>query len=483
MTMYEHLEGAHGRQIFFRGKRFDPQSLFNGPGLETLIDGQRHKLVNVSISGIATLDRSGQFNEAAMGQVFPIQLRVGTTLIYESMGRVVRVSPSLSGTQIGFHLQDKFLDIPRLTAQYQEYVLKQRLHLHHPDNLSPALTKFRLMGAEAIHMLRSHKSILTDWEKEHSAMRDTANYGRDILDLASDQLLPAWRALSDEANTYLDDIFNNTDDFHAAKDFAELVITPELMDGPIWHRAYHKPFGYPGDFRVMDYVYSWQDHGDSLYGKLAHRLGMDSLDCVVTRMSMVQHIISQEILDKDGDDPIHITNVACGSAQEIVNVLSQSKLIRPLNLTLIDQDNDALTYTYERTYPHTMRLDDLVNMQCLHSSFTELMTGGALSKKHTPQDMIYSVGLFDYLRPRSARNLTKTLYDRLAPGGLVVIGNLKLGPVAGRWGAEFVTDWPMIYRSDEEMRELAKDITDAKVDLLTDRTDRIYLLTIRKPKA
>jgi len=482
MSVYENLQGAEGRQVYFRGQRFDPKSLFNGPGMEAYVDNRRHRLLDVSISGIATLDKSGGFGEQGIGASVPVQLRVGNTLIHEGLGEVVRVEPSLGGTKLGLKFTDKYLDISRLIGQYQDHILKHRLNIGRAQNLSKAHVDYKLLSADALHILRTHKSILAEWEEQHADSQGEPGFGRDILDLSAEQMLPAWRALAEQANEHIDEFIDDPEGLMAAKDFSEMVITPEMQAGPIWRRSYEKPLGYPGDFRVMDYVYSWQDQGRNLFGKLVHRLGLDALECVATRMSMVQHMISREVMNRSSSEPVRITNLACGGAQEIVNFLGQGRLQRPVHLTLIDQDRDALTYAYERAYPFTIRSDGKAQLQCLQSSFTELMKGGSLSSKREPQDMIYSVGLFDYLRERRARNLLHTLYEQLAPGGLLVIGNLKIGPKAGRWAAELICDWSMIYRTAEEMYALASGIKPAEIDLLTDRTDRIFLLCMRKPK-
>jgi hypothetical protein len=64
------------------------------------------------------------------------------------------------------------------------------------------------------------------------------------------------------------------DVLRATKLFTEQVLTPEFMGGPIWNRSYRKPFGYPGDFQMMNYVYEWLPRGATVYEKLLHRLGL-----------------------------------------------------------------------------------------------------------------------------------------------------------------------------------------------------------------
>ncbi len=480
MANYEDLRGASGQQIYYRAERFDPKQLFGDHGPDTFIDGAQHKLLNLSISGIATLDHTSSHNEQTVGETLPIGMRIENTPLHEGYGRVVRVEQTAAGSKLAIKLIDNSLDISRISHQYKEYNLKRALNQGRLEHLVLADPGYRLLCADALHLLRAHKSILLDWEEKNADKQHDPRYGRDFLDLAAQQILPEWRELSEKANDFIDKIIDDPRALEPAKRFTEMVLTPEIIAGPIWRRSYEKPLGYPGDFRVMDYVYSWQDQGKNLYSQLNHRLGLDSLDCVAERMTMVQQIIGQEVIEKTGDGPVNITNLACGSAQEVVNYLGQGRLLRPVSFTLIDQDHNALAYAYERAFPHTIRFTGQAKLHCLHSSFMELMKGGTIAKSLPPQDMIYTVGLFDYLKARRAENLLTTLFESLAPGGLLVIGNLKASRKMGRWAAEMICDWPMIYRTEQEMLDMAKKIKAENIQLLTDRTDKVYLLLLRK---
>lgn len=177
-----------------------------------------------------------------------------------------------------------------------------------------------------------------------------------------------------------------------------------------------------------------------------------------------------------------ITNLACGTAQEIVNILQQRDLPGAMKISLIDQDEKALTHSYNATYPDVVRHKGQVSVQGFHSSFIELMKGGALCNVLPQQDLIYSVGLFDYLKHKRSKTLLESLYDKVKPGGLVVIGNLKRSRNSGLWAAEMACDWAMQYRTESDMRALAKDIPYGSLEIRTDPTDRIFMMSLRKPE-
>jgi hypothetical protein len=141
-----------------------------------------------------------------------------------------------------------------------------------------------------------------------------------------------------------------------------------------------------------------------------------------------------------------------------------------------------LSLAYERTYPETIRLHGKASVNCLHTSFGQLLKAGELFGKLAPQDLIYTVGLIDYLAPRRAKALVTSLYQHLAPGGTLIVGNMMKTNVGNLWPMEFITDWNIIYRDHAEMEALTADITGAaEISTALDPTGRVVLVTVKKP--
>ena len=97
------------------------------------------------------------------------------------------------------------------------------------------------------------------------------------------------------------------------------------------------------------------------------------------------------------------------------------------------------------------------------------------------QDLIYSVGLFDYLTNRRATSLVRRLYEMLAPGGLLIIGNMNETPLSGLWPLEFITDWTLYYRDDPQMLAWTESLAAARAWTETEQTGRVRLLFVLKP--
>jgi len=179
---------------------------------------------------------------------------------------------------------------------------------------------------------------------------------------------------------------------------------------------------------------------------------------------------------------LHIANLGCGSAYEVYDYLRIGHLPRPVSFTLIDQDERALSHAYEHAYREVVRHAGRAKVQCLQASFAQLLRAGALFQTLPAQDVIYSLGLYDYLSHRRARALTHDLYAKVVPGGKLIIANVKQGRETCQWPLEFVTDWSLIYRTEEDMRAMIAGLDVANVTIEEDATKCVYLMVIDKPE-
>ncbi len=480
MKAYEELVGEEGHRVNYRADRYKVGDLFRRVLPDIEIDHLPYALHDVSMSGIAVFANHRTNWSGERSDEVSIHLRLGDTVLHEGRGRICRIEPTPFGTKIAIQLTSGYLDIPELLARHEEICLHRELEdgLKATNALIPPA--YRELVSDVLHLLRRYRVALEKFEADQDphTPADDARLA-DVLSICEERILPEYRALWDQANALVQPVMADPEALKETKRFTELVLTPEFLEGPIWKRSYEKPLGYPGDFEVMNYVYAWRRQGTSAFGKLLHRIGLDGGECIANRMVMMQQTIAEVVAGKTG--PVQITNLACGPAREIVNYLRLGALPQAVRVTLIDQDQQALAQAYERTYPETLRLDGQATVNCLHASFGQLLKGENLLKKIPAQDLIYTVGLVDYLDAPKARLLISGLYRQLAPGGFLVIGNVKQGPSSLLWPAEFLCDWSLVYRTEADMCELAKDLPSATVTVKADTTDRIQLLYLRKP--
>ena len=296
-----------------------------------------------------------------------------------------------------------------------------------------------------------------------------------------EQLISHWRSLWRTGNDIVRQIGDDRATFAAMKEYTELVLTPELRLGAIWDRSYAKPMGYPGDYGIMNQVYDWERVGDTVYGMLMHRIGLEVAECIKTRMEVVRGVIHRIVRENGQERPARIMSLGSGPAREVELYLSGPHAgAGRAEFTLIDQETQALQYAYEHTYPFVLKAEGRAKVRCLNISFTDILRGQGALGSLPPQDLVYSVGLLDYLADRRAAGLTKRLFETLAPGGLLIIGNMNDVPLSNLWPMEFITDWTLHYRGEADMLAWTKGLDVATAWTETEPTDRVRLLFARR---
>ena len=138
------------------------------------------------------------------------------------------------------------------------------------------------------------------------------------------------------------------------------------------------------------------------------------------------------------------------------------ELGKRLDVALIDQEDRVITFCERTLGPLAARSG--MRLHLIRESVRRLLTSRQLSATLGKRDLIYSAGLFDYLNPRSFKALITSLYEALAPGGQLLVGNVATHNPT-RWFMEYCLDWFLIHRSGAELLALAADLRPVPGDL------------------
>src|SRR5216683_7215665 len=271
-----------------------------------------------------------------------------------------------------------------------------------------------------------------------SALRDSVNPCLDVLRREIGLAEPAaWRA----ASRYFHDRFG------------------ALIDlSPFAARCFHKPLGYAGDFEMMNMVYRNESLGDTLFGRSLSRVLLDSDagQAVRHRAHYLVGKITAAAVRGGPRRPARILSVAAGPAMELQLILRKDPSLLcagNAEITLLDQDAGALTHAREQIQALAARAGVEVTLSCVNTSIMTVIAAGL----HGSYDLIYSAGLFDYLKDRTASAAGVRLVDALTPGGSAVIGNFGVANPT-RPLMELILDWPLHHRSASDLRRLFGDI-------------------------
>jgi len=241
---------------------------------------------------------------------------------------------------------------------------------------------------------------------------------------------------------------------HGAKRAASLadVLQAELLPpfrlSPIADRLYAKPRGYGGDFQTIELIY---DGSRADPGSVAALIDSCVLDLAALKaVRNRRRLLAAEILSSCAatSGPVHIASLACGPAREVFDALAKVSDSSRVSVSCIDIDREALGRVDTLREQH--KVGDRVRTH--HGNLIYLATGQQ-ELELAPQDFIYSANLIDYLSDEVATTLINWIYDRLRPGGRVLLGNFHpRNPTRGLM--DHVLEWRLTHRDEVAMSRL-----------------------------
>jgi extracellular factor (EF) 3-hydroxypalmitic acid methyl ester biosynthesis protein len=479
MLAYEELKGSAGREVWFRAPRYEARKLFPHAPPRVNVRSSYHKLHDISLGGMAIVCSQTAEDIPEVGETVPVALQQSGITIFETNARVCRRENTVFGSKIALSFINGFVEFDKLMSRNVKAQITQQSLAFAGEGGKLVPKEYRVFCADVLKVLGSYRDLLS--ANMNLARQIEREFDLDgAYEACEPRLLEKFRSLWRTGNDLVKEVLNDREALEATKSYTETVLTPEIRLGAIFDRSYAKPLGYPGDYAVMNQIYDWERRGNTVYEMLLHRLGLEVGEFVKTRMEMVRQHIAATVREKASGQAARIMSLGCGPAREVELFLSGGLAKRKAEFTLIDQEQDALSYAVEKTYPHVLNSRGLARVQCLNVSFTDILRGGGSLETIAPQDMIYCVGLLDYLADRRAAGLVRRLYQMLGTGGLLIVGNMNETPVSGIWPLEFVLDWTLYYRTDAQMLAWSEGLG-GTAWTETDSTDRVRLLFVKKP--
>lgn len=508
---YEELEGAEGREVFFRPQRHkssDLQPLQVDVRLKQEESEWACELVDVAQGGVAVRRPVSRDGRTASG-VVSLLVRVDGQVLHEGEARVATVRQVDGDDVLGCALLGEPLDIDSLLQlrdlrnwkpSYGDSLGLQGAPwaVRDAQDFRAAVSTFRLFLEDAQAQLDALEASLPwpvihgdgppppDSIAVHYAPRpnwvpDERPARAALIERIRAEFVPVVL----EHYATLDAAMRNlpADQQKAAKQFSMRHLHALMMPAPLLNRAYTKPLGYAGDFECMNYMYFRPFEGNTLYAKALHLASCASLPaCAVrARKDLVKRQILGALQVDRGDELLRVAAIAAGPAQEIFELLRQAPLLRNrLEIILFDQDRSALSLAQRRLAPLVERRGGQVKLVVLNDSIKRLLHDPTLFSSLGPVDVLFSTGLFDYLKRDLAATLVGNFYASLAPGGRALIGNMAPHNPC-RWVFEHHLEWQLLYRSQDAMLEFgAMGAPTADLSIEPDATGLNPFLVVHK---
>ncbi len=222
-----------------------------------------------------------------------------------------------------------------------------------------------------------------------------------------------------------------------------------LHQDPFTQRSFQKPRGYAGDAITLDYIYTQcpPDNISDLGRRLFHHFVADYPVCKGVRY---RRDYSARLVDlaARANPALRVLSVGCGHLREI-EASTAAKHGQIGTIVALDQDPKSLAFVRAAYASQPV--------EPVHASISALLSRKVFAGSLPQFDLIYVLGLYDYLNQRLAQRLTLRLYELLAPGGKLVIANalphfMEIGYM------ETFMDWRLVYRDLPTLNGVARDI-------------------------
>ncbi|MCM8824483.1 MAG: PilZ domain-containing protein [Candidatus Omnitrophica bacterium] len=279
----------------------------------------------------------------------------------------------------------------------------------------------------------------------------------------------------------IEELLSDKKNMEKVKDnFRELVGT-WAYKSVIMKRAFEKPRGYPGDYRMLEIVYDNKPisknigvYFDNYFLKnpyaVAVRIRKDRL------REILLSFFNETKLSK-----VNILNIACGSCREIRELLPSLKTKSSIVFSCLDWDEEALGFSEATLSPIKPKN---VEFKFIKEDVMNLIKNESTILSLGKQDLIYSIGLIDYLPDRILKKLIYALYQLLEKDGKLILTHKNREKTFPPIPPDWFCDWKFVPRNKEEVIDLFYKcgISDFSLSTESDDFEYIYYFTITKNK-
>lgn len=246
--------------------------------------------------------------------------------------------------------------------------------------------------------------------------------------------------------------------------------------------AFTKPRGYAGDYGLLEIIYDNRPLSSGFGYCIDRRFQADDYARAVrSRMRKMKEILSG-FINEARSESFTVLNIACGSCREIREMFEERLVTRAgsISFTLVDQDQEALEFARKTLAGSPPNL--AYDYQC--NSIYDYLREPARFDGLGGRDLVYTIGLADYLPDDALKRLVSFLYGLLRPGGTLVLAHKdsrNFSPLAADWWC----DWTFHLRDEAETMALVENSGIRGYRLKTIReseTNIIFFIIIEKAK-
>lgn len=212
----------------------------------------------------------------------------------------------------------------------------------------------------------------------------------------------------------------------------------ECLHATIHGHSIRRPYGYAGDFMIIDKFYRKHVTSDKRFEKWDRFWQSCAATCAVrNRKTYFINTITNLLKEKLQLD---LLNVASGPARDLAELYAGIDKGQ-VNTVCIEADSRAIAYAKELNEPYSEEINFIAQNIFRYEADKNF-------------DVVWSAGLFDYFNDSIFIKILRRFVNWTKPGGEVIVGNFSnYNP--SRTFMELFGDWYLYHRSEEHLIQLA----------------------------
>ena len=212
-----------------------------------------------------------------------------------------------------------------------------------------------------------------------------------------------------------------------------------ITQSTIASRALTKPMGYPGDYIMLQYLYDNKVRSETEIGCYFDKFFFEDTlaKAVVNRVQTMSQYIEKFIEDSPKSE-LHILDIASGSGFDLIPI-AKKKQSKKIFFHCFDQEIASLWFAKNNLESLNNNVSFIFYKEDIRHFF---------KKKESSQtfDLVYNIGLADYLPDKILKVFMQESIDALNPGGQFILAHKdfeKFQPEHPSW----LYDWQFIKRN------------------------------------
>ena len=254
------------------------------------------------------------------------------------------------------------------------------------------------------------------------------------------------------------------------KDFYQHHLHPLFLLAPLNKRVYQRPWDYPGDFEMMRMIYENKFSGLDLFSKLLNKYST-STNLAIAGRNRNRYLSKRiaTVLKTRKSEKFNILSLACGGVFELDTLFKKDpQILKNVKYTLLEQEKRALEYSQQKIYENNIKFNTDIKIEIIHQNVIDYLK----KEKERKYDLIYAFGIFDYFNDKTSKFVIKRLLKLINKNGLIIITNASLENHHHQHYMEYGFDWDLEYRTSNELKKLAENISEIKDYRIIDVSNR-----------